>query len=118
MIIKRWDIVIADLSGAQFSEQGRCRACIVLQGNTGNLYSPTTIIVPLTKEIKKVKQPTHVIVHTHEAPGLLIDSMVLCEQIRTIDKRRILRRVGFVQDENIKCRIIKANRANYEDEVI
>lgn len=118
MIVKQWDIVIADLTGAMYCEQDKQRAVLILQGNKGNEYSPTTIIVPLTSELKRQDFPTHAVIHKSAAPGLLKDSMALCEQVRTIDKRRIRKRIGKVEDKETIKNIIAANRANYGDDII
>jgi len=102
--IKYGDIVMADLSGAKYSEQEKERPCLIVQNNIGNKYSPTTIIMPLTSELKKVNQPTHTVIHKNEAIGLETDSMLLAEQVQTIDKRRIQRKIGYVYNsamENI-----------------
>lgn len=88
--VKRGDLVWVNLSGAMFSEQGSDnRICVVLQNDVGNEYSPTTIIAPLTSELKKLNMPTHILLKKNEVNGIKCDSVVLCEQVRTIDKKRI-----------------------------
>lgn len=98
-IIKRGDLFYANLSGAIGSEQQGNRPVIIVQNDTGNQYSPTTIIVPLTKKInRKTKLPTHL--NLKSSQYIKYDSTVLTEQIRVIDKRRLTRKVGSL-DINI-----------------
>jgi len=92
--VKRGDIFYADLNPVVGSEQGGVRPVLVLQNNRGNTHSPTTIVVPLTGS-KKAFLPTHV--RIMRTGGLIADSVALCEQIRTIDRRRLdgyLGRIG------------------------
>lgn len=93
MIVKRGDIFYADLSPVVGSEQGGVRPVIVVQNNVGNKYSPTIIIAAITSQINKARLPTHVEI---SAPhfGLPKDSVVLLEQIRTIDKKRLREKIG------------------------
>lgn len=98
--IRRGDIVLANLP-KELCVQGGIRPAIVIQNDTGNGFSPTTIIVPLTSEIKKVNMPVHEIVRTEDASGLNVDSMALCEQIRTIDKRKIKKILGKIHDDAV-----------------
>lgn len=93
--LRRGDIVFADLSPIIGSEQGGTRPCLVIQNNIGNTNSPTTIVAAITKSRTKAVLPTHFYIDT--AGGLLTEkSMVLFEQIRTIDKSRIKRIVGHL----------------------
>lgn len=108
MGIKRGDIVWANLEGAIGSEQGEERPCVIMQNDIGNKYSPTTIVVPLTSQLKKINQPTHVIVEKINAIGLDKDSMAECEQLRTIDKRRIIEKAGKILSEEILENIFNA----------
>ena len=87
----RGDVVLVDLTGAQGSEQGKTRVCVVIQNDVGNKYSPTTIIVPLTSQLKHLSMPTHALIRRSEGNGLMKDSMALCEQVRAVDKTRILK---------------------------
>lgn len=109
--IKQGDIYYADLSGNKFSEQGNIRPVLIIQNNIGNKYSPTTIIVPLTTEIKKANMPTHAVIEKN-GTGLQHDSMALCEQVRTIDKRRLKDRVGCASDMTLK-KVFSAYMANF-----
>ncbi len=89
---KRGDIYLANLNPYKGSEQGGTRPVVVLQNNDGNIYCPTLIIAPITSQIKKKNQPTHC--YLEEVHGLLYPSMVCLEQIRTIDKSRVIRYIG------------------------
>ena len=89
--VKRGEIYYADLSPVVGSEQDGTRPVLVIQNDTGNKFSPTTIVAAITSNSDKAKLPTHVIVH---ADGLATESVVLLEQIRTIDKRRLIRYSG------------------------
>lgn len=98
MIVKRGDIFYADLSPVVGSEQGGVRPVLVIQNDIGNKYSPTIIIAAITSQINKAKLPTHVEI-TAPDYGLPKDSVVLLEQIRTIDKRRLRERIGRFNEE-------------------
>lgn len=113
MKINMFDIFYADLSkNAVNSEQGGIRPVIVIQNDVGNKYSPTVLVLPMTKEIKKVNMPTHCIIQKSNANGLSVDSMVLAEQIRVIDKSRLLERVGFLDNIKEQNDVINAYIAN------
>lgn len=114
MDIKRGDIVIADLGDTIGSEQGKRRPAIIIQNDIGNLYSPTTIVVPLTSHIKKTKQITHALIRKTVNNGLKCDSMALCEQVRAIDKSRICMKIGAVDDNFIMEEIFNAYIANFQ----
>ena len=93
---KRGNIFYADLSPVIGSEQGGVRPVLVLQNDTGNRFSPTDIVAAITSRPKKRELPTHV--SLSRAYGLSEDSMVMLEQIRTIDKRRLKNFIGCVDD--------------------
>ena len=95
MIIKRGDIYYADLSPVIGSEQGGIRPVLIVQNYIGNKYSPTVIAAAVTSQINKAKIPTHIEIKASEV-GLSKDSVVLLEQLRTLDKRRLKERVGSV----------------------
>ena len=86
MIVKRGDIYYADLSPVVGSEQGGIRPVLVIQNDIGNKYSPTVIAAAITSQINKAKMPTHIELAAKDY-GLNKDSVILLEQIRTIDKR-------------------------------
>ena len=87
MIVKRGDVYFADLSPVVGSEQGGVRPVLVIQNNIGNRFSPTVIIAAITAQIQKAKLPTHVEIDAKRY-GFERDSVILLEQIRTIDKQR------------------------------
>lgn len=99
--IKRGDIFYADLRPVVGSEQGGIRPVLIVQNDTGNKFSPTTIVVALTTKIKKTTIPTHIDIHSDDNNGLKSDSVALCEQFRTIDKCRLKDKVGHVDDETL-----------------
>lgn len=98
MVIKRGDIFYADLSPVIGSEQGGVRPVLVVQNDVGNKYSPTVIAAAITSQINKAKLPTHIEIGALEY-GLAKDSVILLEQIRTIDKRRLREKIGHLDDE-------------------
>lgn len=89
--VRRGEIYYADLSPVVGSEQDGTRPVLIIQNDIGNKFSPTTIVAAITSKSDKAKLPTHVVVH---ADGLATESVVLLEQIRTIDKRRLIRYSG------------------------
>ena len=92
-MIKRGEIYYADLSPVVGSEQGGIRPVLILQNDVGNRYSPTIIVAASTSKIDKAKLPTHIEIEG-ERHGLPKDSVILLEQIRTIDKRRLKEKLG------------------------
>ena len=97
MNIKRGDIYYADLSPVVGSEQGGLRPVLIIQNDVGNRYSPTVIAAAITSRMGKKRLPTHIDVHA-EKVGLAKDSVVLLEQIRTLDKRRLKEKLGHLDD--------------------
>ena len=97
MTIKRGDIYYADLSPVIGSEQGGLRPVLIVQNDVGNKYSPTVIAAAITSQINKTKLPTHIELYA-ENFGLAKNSVILLEQIRTIDKRRLKERMGHLDD--------------------
>ena len=98
MVIKRGDMFYADLSPVVGSEQGGIRPVLIIQNDMGNKYSPTVIAAAITSQINKNKLPTHIEIDSEEF-GLKSDSVVLTEQIRTIDKSRLKEKIGHIDDE-------------------
>ncbi|MFC4402039.1 type II toxin-antitoxin system PemK/MazF family toxin [Gracilibacillus xinjiangensis] len=88
MIVKRGDVYFADLSPVVGSEQGGVRPVLVLQNDIGNRFSPTVIVAAITAQIQKAKLPTHVEIDAKKY-GFERNSVILLEQIRTIDKQRL-----------------------------
>lgn len=97
MIVKRGDIYYADLSPVIGSEQGGIRPVLIVQNDVGNKYSPTIIAAAITSQINKAKLPTHIEISAEEY-GLNKDSVILLEQIRTIDKKRLREKIGRLDD--------------------
>lgn len=105
-IIKRGDVFYAELNPVVGSEQGGTRPVLIISNNTGNRHSPTVIIAAITSRVHtKAKLPTHTSVKDFE--GLDKDSIILLEQIRTIDKQRLKQHMGMMP-ENIMARVDKA----------
>jgi len=98
MTVKRGDIFYADLSPVIGSEQGGVRPVLIVQNDIGNKYSPTVIIAAITSQINKAKLPTHIEISSDEY-GLNKDSVILLEQIRTIDKKRLKEKIGHISDQ-------------------
>lgn len=98
MQIRRGDIFYADLSPVVGSEQGGLRPVLIVQNDVGNRYSPTVIAAAITSKLSKSKLPTHIDVYA-ERVGLQRDSVVLLEQMRTIDKQRLKEKMGHLDDD-------------------
>ena len=107
MQIKRGDMFYADLSPVVGSEQGGIRPVLIIQNDLGNKYSPTVIAAAITSQTGKTKLQTHIELNSENC-GLKSDSVVLAEQIRTIDKSRLKERIGHIDDENVINRINNA----------
>lgn len=101
MMVRRGDVFYADLSPVIGSEQGGVRPVLVVQNDIGNKYSPTIIIAAITSQINKAKLPTHVEITAPEY-GLPKDSVVLLEQIRTIDKKRLREKIGRFNEDMMR----------------
>lgn len=106
MIVKRGDIFYADLSPVVGSEQGGIRPVLIVQNDVGNRYSPTIICAAITSQINKAKLPTHIEVDCGKY-SLMKDSVVLLEQVRTLDKKRLREKIGHL-DEELMNRVDKA----------
>ena len=100
-MIKRGEIYFADLSPVVGSEQGGVRPILIVQNDTGNKYSPTIIAAAITSKLNKAKLPTHIEISATEF-GLPKNSIVLLEQIRTLDKKRLKDRVGELPETTMK----------------
>ncbi|MCL2592843.1 MAG: type II toxin-antitoxin system PemK/MazF family toxin [Defluviitaleaceae bacterium] len=101
MIVRRGDIFYADLSPVIGSEQGGVRPVLIVQNDVGNRYSPTVICVAITSQINKAKLPTHIAISSASVP-LVKDSVILLEQLRTIDKKRLKEKICRISDELMK----------------
>ena len=98
MVIRRGDIYYADLRPVIGSEQGGIRPVLIIQNDTGNKHSPTVIIAAITSKMNRAKLPTHVEVDSHKY-NIIKDSVILLEQLRTIDKKRLKDKVCHLDDE-------------------
>lgn len=96
--VKRGDIYYADLSPVVGSEQGGMRPVLIIQNDVGNRYSPTVIAAAITSRMDKTHLPTHIGVYADKV-GLAKDSVILLEQVRTLDKRRLGEKMGHLDDD-------------------
>ena len=103
LTVKRGDIYYADLSPVVGSEQGGLRPVLIIQNDVGNKYSPTVIAAAITSKQDKAKMPTHIDVYADKF-GLAKDSVILLEQVRTIDKKRLKEKMGHL-DTNVMRRV-------------
>lgn len=101
MIVKRGDVFFADLSPVVGSEQGGVRPVLIIQNDIGNRFSPTVIVAAITAQIQKAKLPTHVEIDA-EVHDFDRDSVVLLEQIRTIDKQRLTGKITHLDEETMR----------------
>jgi len=107
MLIKRGDMFYADLSPVIGSEQGGIRPVIIIQNDIGNRHSPTVIAAAITSQTGKNRLPTHIDIGLGDG-GLKAESVVLAEQIRTIDKSRLKEKIGHIDDEKVMNKINNA----------
>ncbi len=108
MTIKRGDMFYADLSPVVGSEQGGIRPVLIIQNDLGNKYSPTVIAAAITSQTNKTKLPTHIEIDGETTHGLKNNSVILAEQIRTIDKSRLKEKIGHIDDELVMNKINNA----------
>lgn len=106
MSVKRGDIYYADLSPVVGSEQGGLRPVLIIQNDVGNRYSPTVIAAAITSRLGKNRLPTHIDVYADRV-GLVKDSVILLEQVRTLDKRRLKEKMGHLDEDMME----QVNRA-------
>ena len=106
MSVKRGDIYYADLSPVVGSEQGGLRPVLIIQNDVGNRYSPTVIAAAITSKLTKTHLPTHIDIYAEQV-GLAKDSVILLEQVRTIDKQRLKEKMGHL-DDNIMSEVNSA----------
>lgn len=100
MSVRRGDIFYADLSPVVGSEQGGLRPVLIIQNDIGNRYSPTVIAAAITSRMSKTRLPTHIDIYADEV-GLAKDSVILLEQIRTLDKRRLKEKMGHLDERTM-----------------
>lgn len=113
MDIRRYDIVQADLGQVVGSEQGGKRPVLIIQNDTGNKFSNTTIVIPLSSKLKSLNQPTHTLIKRSVDTGLKTDSVLLGEQMRVISSQRIIKKIGTVTDELERMEIRRVYQANF-----
>ncbi|MFU2107724.1 type II toxin-antitoxin system PemK/MazF family toxin [Paenibacillus larvae] len=101
MIVKRGDVFFADFSPVVGSEQGGVRPVLIIQNDIGNRFSPTVIVAAITAQIQKAKLPTHVEIDA-ETHGFDRDSVILLEQIRTIDKQRLTDKITHLDEDTMR----------------
>jgi mRNA interferase MazF len=101
LIVKRGDVYFADLSPVVGSEQGGVRPVLIIQNDIGNRFSPTVVVAAITAQIQKAKLPTHVEIDAKRY-GFERDSVILLEQIRTIDKQRLTDKITHLDDEMMR----------------
>lgn len=101
MNVKRGEVYFADLSPVVGSEQGGVRPVLIIQNDIGNRFSPTVIVAAITAQIQKAKLPTHVEIKAAKH-GLERDSVILLEQIRTLDKQRLTDKITKLEDKMMK----------------
>lgn len=116
MDIRKYDIVLANLSGTVGNEQGGKRPVVVIQNNIGNIHSCTTIVFPLSKQLKNLDQPTHTLIKKSINTGLREDSLVLGEQIRVISSQRIICKLGSVTDKEERKELKRVYDASFGEE--
>lgn len=117
----KYDVIFGEFPDNNGSIQSGYRPGIVIQNNIGNRYSPTLIAIPLTSQIKKLNQATHLLIERNKENGLLKDSMLLAEQIATIDKKKT-KRVGCISDRELqkaifRCFIYAAAYGDQDDDL-
>jgi mRNA interferase MazF len=104
--MKRGEIYRADLDPVIGSEQGGIRPVLIIQNDIGNLHSPTVIVAAITSRLNKPKLPTHVAISSQQS-GLKKDSVILAEQVRTLEKKRLMEKLGRV-DEEVMMKVDRA----------
>lgn len=112
VVIRRGDIYYADLRPVVGSEQGGIRPVLIIQNDIGNKHSPTVICAAITSRMNKAKLPTHVELDCRNC-DMVKDSVVLLEQLRTIDKKRLREKVCHLEDD-VLCQVNRALRISLE----
>ena len=117
----KYDVIFADLPLGNGSAQSGRRPCVIVQNSFGNHYSPTLIVLPLTKKIKNLDQATHMLIEKDSENGLHYDSMLLAEQVATVDKstaKKIGRISNRAMQKNIfKCYIYAAAYGDQDEDL-
>ncbi len=116
----KYDVIFAEFPESDGSKQSGYRPALVMQNNIGNKFSPTLIVLPLTKKIKNIEQPTHLLIERNSDNGLTFDSMLLAEQITTIDKTKA-KKIGRISNRELqksifKCYIYAAAYGDFDED--
>lgn len=119
--INKYDVVFSECPDNDGSVQTGYRPWVVIQNNIGNKYSPTLIAIPLTKKIKNLEQATHLLIESDEDNGLKVDSMLLAEQVSTIDKSKT-KKIGRIKNRELqksifKCYIYAAAYGDFDEDL-
>lgn len=115
--LKQYDVVLVDFGSNIDSEQSGKRPSVVIQNDTGNFFSPTTLVIPLTTSLKHMEQPTHALIAKGHNKGLIKDSMLLGECLRQISKERIIKYLGRITNINEIQAVRKVYYANMEGRI-
>lgn len=111
---RMFDIVLVDFGKVEFAgEQGGIRPAIIVQNTMGNIFSSTTIVLPMTTKIKRLSQPTHSLLKKDDSKGIDQDSMILGECIRQISENRIIKKLGEISTLEDKKEIKRVYDANF-----
>jgi mRNA interferase MazF len=102
MWFKRGDVIMVDLGPAQGSVQKGIRPCVVIQNDTGNKFSPTTIVAPMSSMIHKATLPTHVVLQPDGTNGVDTESFIMCEQIKTVCKKQLRDKKGTLSSATMR----------------
>lgn len=114
MELKRYDVVLVDFGNNNIgSEQGGVRPAIIVQNDIGNYFSSTTIVMPLTKHVKNLSQPTHTLIVRGKDNGLNCDSMAMAECLRQVSHERVIRVLGSIKNKRDQHEIKRVYNASY-----
>lgn len=114
---QKYDVVLVDFGNAEFhGEQGGQRPSVIVQNAMGNVFSTTTIVIPMTTQIKHLSQPTHSLVKADDMNGLYSNSMLLGECLRQVSEERIIKKIGTVTKENERNEVKRVYHANWGED--
>ena len=114
--LKKYDVVLVDFGKNIDSEQSGIRPAVIIQNDTGNYFSGTTLVMPFTSSLKSISQPTHALFTKGRDKGLTNDSILLGECMRQVSKRRIIKPLGAITNQMEKKEIKRVYEANFGDE--
>lgn len=113
---KKYDVVLVDFGKAEFAgEQGGVRPAVIMSNNTGNIYSPATVVMPFTTQNRKLSQPTHAAFREDQNTGLTKESVILGECLRNVSEHRIIRKLGSITQKEDVDKIEKVKNAVFGD---